>query len=109
MTCCQRQMALEAFSAMQPPCKRQSGVRFIAGAPFRKGQDRNLQRIRATSPTGETMRLERIQSEFESPVAYQIARVAQRQRRQFQTLHSGSSNLPARTNASVAKRKRGST
>jgi hypothetical protein len=25
--------ALEALSAMQPPCKRQSGVRFIAGAP----------------------------------------------------------------------------
>ena len=29
----------------------------------------------ATSPTGETTRLERVQSEFESPVAYHFVRI----------------------------------
>ena len=31
-----------------------------------------------TSPMAETMRLERIQSGFKSPVTYQFARIAQR-------------------------------
>ena len=58
---------------------------------------------RATSPTAETMRLERIQSEFESPVAYHFARVAQRQRQRLQTPLSACSNHAARTNAAVAQ------
>ena len=81
----------------------------------------------ATSPTAETMRLERMCSEFESPVAYQFwpsspraeargsnppqcefksrdgyARVSQRQRSPAQTRFSGRSNRPWRTNSRAA-------
>src|ERR1700735_5699475 len=55
----------------------------MADRPFGKGQgvDRNHYRApRATSPTAEARVSEALKSEFESPVAYQFARVAQRQR-----------------------------
>jgi hypothetical protein len=58
---------------MQPPCKRQSGVRFLAGAPFGfVGWNTKKGTPCATSPTAEATRSERVQSEFESRVTYQL-------------------------------------
>src|SRR5712692_10430828 len=97
--------AVEAFVVMHAPCKRANGVQILAAAPI---CSLSLGRaplwyggggwIEAISEhhepvvqSAETTASEAVRWEFESPRAYQFARVVQRQRQRFQKSYSGCS------------------